>query len=117
MSFLRASFRAAAPLRKAPLGVQVPRVQVRAAFRKYSTEAPQSKSNTTLYASLGAAVAVGGFALYYYTDAGKEAGSAVKSGIQSVKVKANFVPTKQDYIKVCTIICRRISRFIINIGI
>lgn len=77
------------------------------AFRKYSTEAPPPPpapkgSNTTLYAGLGAA-ALGGVAFWIYassSDSAKTAGTAVKSGVQSAKVAANFVPTKADYIKV-----------------
>lgn len=71
------------------------------AFRKYSTEAPKKSSNTALLAGLGIA-AVGGIALYVYSssDTANEAGSALKSGAQSGKVAANFVPTKDDYQKV-----------------
>lgn len=70
-------------------------------FRKYSTEAPKSSSNTLLWTGLGAA-AVGGVAWYIYgsDDAVKGAGTALKSGTQSAKVAANFVPTKADYQKV-----------------
>jgi cytochrome c peroxidase len=70
-------------------------------FRKYSTEAPKSSSYTLLWASIGAA-AVGGVAWYIYSsdDAAKGAETALKSGVQSVKVAANFVPTKEDYQKV-----------------
>jgi cytochrome c peroxidase len=70
-------------------------------FRKYSTEAPKSSSNTLLWASIGAA-AVGGVAWYIYSsdDAVKGCRDGLKSGVQSVKVAANFVPTKEDYQKV-----------------
>jgi hypothetical protein len=70
-------------------------------FRKYSTEAPKSSSNTFLWAGLGAA-AVGGVAWYVYSsgDAVKGAETALKSGVQSAKVAANFVPTKEEYQKV-----------------
>lgn len=70
-------------------------------FRKYSTEAPKSSSNTFLWVGIGAA-AVGGVAWYIYgsDDAVKGAETALKSGAQSVKVAANFVPTKEDYQKV-----------------
>lgn len=70
-------------------------------FRKYSTEAPKSSSNTLLWASVGAA-AVGGVAWYIYgsSDAVKGADTALKSGTQSAKVAVNFVPTKEDYQKV-----------------
>ena len=71
-------------------------------FRKYSTEAPKSSSNGLLWAGVGAA-AVGGVAWYLYSsdDAVKGAETALKSGVQSAKVAANFVPTKADYQKVC----------------
>ncbi|KAL4251457.1 Peroxidase [Abortiporus biennis] len=74
-------------------------------FRRYTTETPApapKKSNVGLYAGLGAAV-VGGIAFYIYSsdsDAAKTAGTALKSGAQSAKVAANYVPTKADYIKV-----------------
>lgn len=70
-------------------------------FRKYSTEAPKSSSNTLLWAGLGAA-AVGGVAWYIYSseDTIKGAETALKSGVQSGKVAANFVPTREDYQKV-----------------
>lgn len=70
-------------------------------FRKYSTEAPRSSSRTLLWTGIGAA-AVGAVAWYIYgsDDAIKGAGTALKSGAQSAKVSANFVPTKADYQKV-----------------
>ncbi|KAH9484886.1 heme peroxidase [Psilocybe cubensis] len=101
-SVFRASFRnpAANPLRRA---TQLPKAQFRVKFtRNFSTPPPaaEAKSNTALYAGLGAAAA-GGIAYYFYaTNSGKEAGTAVKSGVQAAKVSANFVPTKEDYIKV-----------------
>ena len=62
---------------------------------------PKSSSNPGLYIGVGAAVIGVGLAVYFSdTIFGKEAGTAVKSGIQAAKVKANFVPTKEDYIKV-----------------
>ena len=71
------------------------------AFRKYSTEAPKSSSNTALFGALGVA-ALGGAAFWAYSssDSAKEAGTALKSGAQAAKVAANFVPTKEDYQKV-----------------
>ncbi|KAI0081932.1 heme peroxidase [Panus rudis PR-1116 ss-1] len=75
------------------------------AWRRFnSSEAPQQpkKSNTALFAGLGAA-AVGGVAFWIYSsnsDAARTAGTAVKSGVQSAKVAANYTPTKEDYIKV-----------------
>lgn len=74
-------------------------------LRRYSTEAPKSSSNTLLWTSIGVA-AVGGVAWYIYSsdDAVKGAETALKSGVQSAKVAANFVPSKEDYQKVgrCT---------------
>ncbi|KAI0645765.1 cytochrome c peroxidase [Trametes meyenii] len=75
------------------------------AFRKYSTEVPpppKKSSNAALFGILGAA-AVGGAAFWVYTsnsDSAREAGTAVRSGVQAAKVAANFVPTKEDYQKV-----------------
>ncbi len=103
MSFnvFRASFRsvAANPLRRA-----VNRTTFRANFnRKYSTpppsEAPKS-SSTGLYIGLGAAASAGLAYYFYATISGKEAATTVSSGIQAAKVKAHFVPSKEDYIKV-----------------
>lgn len=96
-----------APLRK-PFPLPFPRAQLkvtsRPSFRKFSTPpspppAPK-KSNTGLYLGLGAAIAAGGFAYYYFEGSGKEAGSAIKAGVQVVKAKANFVPSQADYQKV-----------------
>lgn len=90
-------------IRKAALpATRAPRVFRNTATRRYSTEVPPKKSNTALFAGLGAA-AVGGIALYVYTsssDSAKEAGTALKSGAQSAKALANFVPSKEDYQKV-----------------
>ncbi|CAL1706350.1 unnamed protein product [Somion occarium] len=110
MSFavLRASFRkSAAPANFARRSVNT-RFRV-PAFRRFSTETPPppppeppKKSNTALYAGLGAA-AVGGVAFWIYysqSDAARTAGTAVKSGVQSAKAATNFVPSKNDYVKV-----------------
>ena len=55
-----------------------------------------------LYIGIGAVVAGLGLAYYYLdTISGREVlGIAVKSGVQSAKVKVNFMPLKEDYIKV-----------------
>ncbi|PPQ65554.1 hypothetical protein CVT24_010817 [Panaeolus cyanescens] len=104
MSFTAAAFRA--PLRgSARRAAQIPKSQFRTNWnRKFSTPppAPEAKaaSSTGLYLGLGAA-AVGGLGYYFFnTSSGKETGSALKSELQAAKVKANFVPTKEDYIKV-----------------
>ncbi|KAJ8488883.1 hypothetical protein ONZ45_g13780 [Pleurotus djamor] len=96
-SFLRA------PARRAAFSVSVSRAPLRnqTAFRKFSTpapDAPQAKSNTALYATLGA-VTVGAVGYWLYTSS-DDAATAVKSGVQAGKVAANFVPTKEDYQKV-----------------
>jgi hypothetical protein len=95
---------AAAPLRRTAIA-QAPNYN-RALFRntfnrKYSTPPPpQAKSGAGLYVGVGAVVALGLAYYFYDTVSGKEAGTAVKSGIQAAKVKVNFVPSKEDYIKV-----------------
>lgn len=104
---LRASVRKAAL--PAPAAARARPALRSSAFRRYSTETPGStpppppkSSNTALFAGVGAA-ALGGVAFWVYTsqsDAAKTAGTAVKSGVQSAKAAANFVPTKEDYIKV-----------------
>lgn len=85
------------PVRRAAVaGIRAtPRVNAgfRASFRHNSTAASPKKSNTGLYLGVAAlAVAGGGF---YYFNATNEAGAA------GAQVKANFVPTKDDYQKVC----------------
>lgn len=92
------------PLRTALRRTAARPVQFRQSFnRNFSTPppTPAAKSNTALYLGLGA-VAVGGLGYFFLSDssAAKEAGTSVKSGVQVAKVKANFVPTKEDYIKV-----------------
>ncbi|THH05349.1 hypothetical protein EW145_g4863 [Phellinidium pouzarii] len=97
-----------APARRAAF-VAAPRTTarstMRASFRKYSTESTEpakKSSNTLLYASLGG-VALAGVGYYFYTsssESSKQVGTAAKSAAQSVKVLANFVPTKEDYQKV-----------------
>ncbi|KAF9073649.1 heme peroxidase [Rhodocollybia butyracea] len=75
------------------------RNQLRISARRFSTpppEAPAPKSNTPLYVGIGAVVAAG-VAFYAFSDSGN---TAIKSGVQAAKVKANFVPTKDDYQKV-----------------
>ncbi|KAI0630420.1 cytochrome c peroxidase [Trametes polyzona] len=75
------------------------------AFRKYSTETPQppkKSSNAALLGALGVA-AIGGVGFWVYasnSDSAREAGTAVRSGVQAAKVATNFVPTKEDYQKV-----------------
>ncbi|KAF9526911.1 heme peroxidase [Crepidotus variabilis] len=104
LNVLRASIRTggANPLRRAS---QLHRSAFRSNFnRNFSTPPPPApeaaKSATGLYLGFGA-VAAGGLAYYLLaTDGGKATASTAKSGVQAVKVKANFVPTKEDYIKV-----------------
>ncbi|THU96780.1 heme peroxidase [Dendrothele bispora CBS 962.96] len=91
-------------LRRAAAPRSFPRVTpFRSSILRYSTEStsgtpppPPPKSNTALFVGLGAVVAAGGVAYYAFSDDG----TAVKSGLQAAKVKANFVPSKDDYQKV-----------------
>ncbi|KAH8119048.1 cytochrome C peroxidase [Phellopilus nigrolimitatus] len=82
------------------------RTSLRTSFRKYSTESaptpgPKS-SNTWLYAAIGGAALTSAGYYFYATSSGTstEAGTAAKSAGQAIKVKANFVPTQEDYQKV-----------------
>lgn len=87
---------------------------MRSSFRKYSTEStptPQQKSNTALYAALGSVAVAGlGYFIYASSDTAKEAGTAAKSAGQAIKVAANFVPTKEDYQKVISLIHMMVSK-------
>ncbi|TDL15306.1 heme peroxidase [Rickenella mellea] len=91
-----------APLRRAFFSA-TPRAPVRTTFRKFSTPPTTPKSsNTLLYTSLGAAVAIGA-GLYVYNSSSataKEAATTIKSVTQVVKSKTKFTPTKEDYQKV-----------------
>jgi cytochrome c peroxidase len=92
-----------APLRKAAFSVPIPKAQLRTSFRKFSTPPPPpppKNSKTGLYLGIGAAVAAGGFAYYYFGLSAEEAGTAFKSGVQIAKVATKFVPTQADYQKV-----------------
>ena len=95
-----------APVRRAVVSA-TPRASARArtTFRKYSTAPtpPPAKSNNAwLFAGLGVALAGAGFYVYSsQSDSARAAGTAVKSTAQAAKSKANFVPTKEDYQKVC----------------
>lgn len=94
-------FRRAQPLRKAAFSASLAQRGTRPNpnFRRFSTAPPPPKSNTALYAGIGA-VAVGGLAVYYLTDFGKEVNTAAKSAAQTAKAATGFVPTKEDYQKV-----------------
>ncbi|KAK1222048.1 heme peroxidase [Marasmius sp. AFHP31] len=101
LSFLRAPVKKAAfprsLTRSSALRNQFNRTS---AIRRYSTEnagstPPPKSSNTALFAGLGVA-ALGGAA--YYLMSGSS--DPVKTGVQAAKVKANFVPSKEDYQKV-----------------
>lgn len=91
-----------APARRAVAAqLRIPKSQLRTSFRRYTTETPpppKASSNATLYYGVGA-VALGALAYTFFADSdkAKEAGSAVKGGIQAAKAKANFVPTQKDY--------------------
>lgn len=91
-----------APVRRTVLSASFPKTRLRSSFRGYSTTPPPPKSNVALFAGLGVA-AVGGVGLYLYTsnsDSAKETTSALKSGVQVGKAKANLTPTQADYQKV-----------------
>ena len=103
MSFnaLRASLRTAAPLRRAAAGKALPHSTF---YRKYSapppaveTPKPKPGNNTALYLGLAGVAAIG---VTYYFIRGEDGAAAVKS----IQTKAKFVPTKQDYQKVCSLI-------------
>ncbi|KAF8228843.1 heme peroxidase [Tricholoma matsutake] len=94
-----------ASLRKTAISVPFPRTQFRTSFRTFSTEplpAPK-KSNAGLFIGIGAAVAVGGFAFYYFEESGK---GVVE---QPAKAKAKFVPSHGDYQKVYNSIAERLD--------
>ncbi|KAG6820276.1 hypothetical protein H0H93_002888 [Arthromyces matolae] len=93
------------PIRRATIaGIRAtPRVNAlnsgfRASFRHNSTQAnPAPKSNSNVFLIVGA-LAVAGAGGYFYLN--QDAATAAKSGVQAAKVKANFVPTQDDYQKV-----------------
>jgi cytochrome c peroxidase len=107
-SVFRASLRnaTAAPLRRT--AAQAPncnKILLRNTFsRKYSTPPPPpqptGKWTLGLYIRVFAAVAGLGITFYYLEIKDKEPYAFLKSGVQAPKVKVNFVPSKQDYIKV-----------------
>ncbi|KAJ7497649.1 heme peroxidase [Mycena latifolia] len=79
-----------------------PRAAPRVAFRKFSTPppAPEAKSSSGLIIGALAAVVIGGGGYYYLSSSGDSATTVVKSGVQTVKAKANFAPSQEDYQKV-----------------
>ncbi|PFH53706.1 class II peroxidase [Amanita thiersii Skay4041] len=91
-----------APLRRAVVSAATPRAAFRSSYRRFTTTPPEPrpKSNTPLFIGIGAFVTAGAFALYAYSDSGKDAATSVKSGIQAARVATRFVPTKDDYQKV-----------------
>ena len=113
MSFnvFRASCRTVAskPLRRAAVQVNT-RPVFRSNFnRTYSTPPSEGDKSSSkgLYIGLGAVAAIGAAYYFYATTSGREAATAAKSGLQAAKVKANFVPTKDDYIKVTILLLTR----------
>ncbi|KAF8196598.1 heme peroxidase [Pholiota molesta] len=92
------------PLRAAVRRAAQPsRFQLRSSFNRRFSDTPPppppaaKSSNNTLYYGLGGIV-IGAVGYYIYTS--NAASNAVKSGVQSAKVQVNFVPSKEDYIKV-----------------
>jgi len=74
-------------------------VQPGITLRRFATTPPPPKTKTALYTSLGVA-AIGTFALFYFTDLGRETNTVAKSAAQTAKSASGFVPTKEDYQKV-----------------
>jgi cytochrome c peroxidase len=112
LNVLRASLRSANPVVRRAVGKAAPRTVAFRALpkaRHYSTGPEQgSKSNTGLFAGLGA-LGAAGVAYYFFSG---ETENAVKSGIQQAKVATNFTPTKEDYQKVSVLaLCRYRARF------
>ncbi|KAF5383440.1 hypothetical protein D9757_006083 [Collybiopsis confluens] len=103
-----------APIRRAALPKSFPRTQlanqIRISSRRFSTPPPEAgpapKSNTILYVGIGAVFVAAGVAYFTLSDSGS---TAVKSGVQAAKVKANFVPTKEDYQKVYNRIAKKLD--------
>lgn len=78
--------------------------------RKYSTETsgpgesaqPPKSGNSSIFAWVGVgALVVGG--TYFALSSNDKAATTAKSTVQSAKVAANFVPSKADYQKVCSL--------------
>jgi len=100
MSFFSA-FRRAQTLRRGtfPIMFSQRTVQPGITLRRFATTPPPQKTKTALYTSLGVA-AIGTFALFYFTDLGRETNTVAKSAAQTAKSASGFVPTKEDYQKV-----------------
>jgi cytochrome c peroxidase len=99
------------PLRAAVRRAAQPsRFQLRSSFNRRFSDTPPppppaaKSSNNTLYYGLGGIV-IGAVGYYIYTS--NAASNAVKSGVQSAKVQVNFVPSKEDYIKVRGVVAFR----------
>jgi cytochrome c peroxidase len=103
LSTLRNPLRRAVQFSAAPARLARPQQALRnPAFRRWNstTPPPTPKSNSAIYAGIGAAAFVTGIAVYFYSDASDQATTAAKSGAQAVKVATNFTPSKEDYQKV-----------------
>ncbi|KAI0066011.1 cytochrome c peroxidase [Artomyces pyxidatus] len=91
-----------APVRRAAFAsARIQRVSLRSSYRRFSTETPPpapAKSNTALYAGIGALALGGGVAFYLFSN--DTLSTTAKSGVQSAKAAVKFTPTKEDYQKV-----------------
>ncbi|KAF8624625.1 hypothetical protein AX15_005779 [Amanita polypyramis BW_CC] len=96
-----------APVRRAFVSTATPRAAVRTSYRRFTSGAPpppppppQPKSNTGLFAGLGAAALAAGAYYIYFSESGANVSTAAKSGVQAARVAAKFTPAKKDYQKV-----------------
>jgi len=101
MSFFSA-FRRAQTLRRGTFPVMFSQrtVQSGITLRRFATTPPPPKRSIALYAGVGVAT-IGTLALFYFTDLGRETNTVAKSAAQTAKSASGFVPTKEDYQKVC----------------
>ena len=94
-AFRRSAFQASRSLR----------TNTQTAARRYSTAPTSGGSGAGLWLGLGAAAAAGG-GYYLYSknltpaEAGKQAATVGKGGVQVAKAAAGFTPSKEDYQKV-----------------
>lgn len=103
------------PLRRAAYNTSRSLRATKPVARGYSTAGQSSGgSNTALWVGLGV-IGAGAGGYYFYSkdltvaEAGKEAASVGKSGVQSVKAATGFTPTKEDYQKVYNKIAEKLD--------
>ncbi|KAG8864645.1 heme peroxidase [Tulasnella sp. 330] len=113
MSSAFASLRA--PLRRAALNTSRSLRAAKPVSRTYATGSGASgNSNTALWVGLGLVGAgAGGYYMFSqdlsFSEAGKQAATAGKSGVQAAKAAAGFTPTKEDYQKVYNKIAEKLD--------